>query len=266
VINIDDAMGESLALELGAGALDVWTVSSHKTARLQAQNVGYDTQGLRFEVVEDAERWLLRSRMIGAFNVSNILGVIGAMRGLGIPLRLAVQACENLAPVPGRMECLGGESEPLVAVDYAHTPDALGQALLALRSLAEQRKGALWCVFGCGGDRDASKRPMMGAIAQQRADRVVVTSDNPRSEKPEAILSQILLGFSQMETVSVQVDRALAIADAISTAARQDVILLAGKGHESTQDIAGVKHPFSDFAHATNALQLRRRRAEVVAA
>jgi UDP-N-acetylmuramoyl-L-alanyl-D-glutamate--2,6-diaminopimelate ligase len=121
-------------------------------------------------------------------------------------------------------------------------------------------------VFGCGGDRDASKRPMMGAIAQQRADRVVVTSDNPRSEKPEAILSQILLGFSQMETVSVQVDRALAIADAISTAAPQDVILLAGKGHESTQDIAGVKHPFSDFAHATNALQLRRRRAEVVAA
>jgi UDP-N-acetylmuramyl tripeptide synthase len=160
-------------------------------------------------------------------------------------------------PVPGRMECVGGESAPLVAVDYAHTPDALAQALRALQPVAQARGGKLWCVFGCGGDRDASKRPLMGAVAAAQSEHAVVTSDNPRSEKPEAIVAQILLGMVECPHVDVQVDRAVAIADAIRSADARDVILLAGKGHEETQEVAGVKTPFSDMAHARAALALR---------
>jgi UDP-N-acetylmuramoyl-L-alanyl-D-glutamate--2,6-diaminopimelate ligase len=200
----------------------------------------------------------LKTRAIGAYNVSNLLGVLGAMRALCVSLRDAVQACADLQPVPGRMECLGGSGEPLVVVDYAHSPDALAQALTALRPLANQRGGRLWCVFGCGGDRDASKRPLMGAIASQKADQVVVTSDNPRSEKPEAIVAHILLGLTQSKAVDVQTDRALAIADAVSRAGATDVVLVAGKGHESTQEIAGVQHPFCDQEHAARALRQRR--------
>jgi UDP-N-acetylmuramoyl-L-alanyl-D-glutamate--2,6-diaminopimelate ligase len=150
---------------------------------------------------------------------------------------------------------LGGVAAPLVAVDYAHTPDALDHALAALRPMVQQRGGKLWCVFGCGGDRDASKRPLMGAIAAKLADQVVVTSDNPRSEKPEAIIAQILLGLPSCNTLQVQSDRAQAIADTIARAGAQDVVLLAGKGHEATQEIAGVKAAFSDRAHAAAALQ-----------
>jgi len=143
----------------------------------------------------------------------------------------------------------------LVAVDYAHTPDALDHALEALRPMVQARGGKLWCVFGCGGDRDSSKRPLMGAIAAKRADHVVVTSDNPRSEKPEAIIAQILLGLPSCETLDVQSDRAQAIARTIAKAGAADVVLLAGKGHEATQEIAGVKAPFSDADHARRALQ-----------
>jgi UDP-N-acetylmuramoyl-L-alanyl-D-glutamate--2,6-diaminopimelate ligase len=144
-----------------------------------------------------------------------------------------------------------------VAVDYAHTPDALDKALQALRPLAKQRGGKLWCVFGCGGDRDPTKRPLMAAVAEKNADSVVVTSDNPRGEKPENIISQILLGLSHHESVQVQADRALAIAESVAAAAPQDVILLAGKGHEDYQEIAGVKHAFDDRVHAQAALNAR---------
>jgi len=155
------------------------------------------------------------------------------------------------------MECLGNADQPLVAVDYAHTPDALAKALQALRSLAEQRGGQLWCVFGCGGDRDTSKRPLMGAMAASHADRVLVTSDNPRSEQPDAIISQILLGLTGQPEVMVQPDRALAIAQAIGQAAPHDVILLAGKGHEDYQEVAGQRRPFSDLVQARAALAVR---------
>ncbi len=257
VINVDDPQGAALADLLAPGALDLWTVSCQRPARLQARNIAYANDGLQFDVVEGAQVQPLQTRMIGSYNVSNLLGVLGALRGLGVPLDAAVQACSALHPVPGRMECLGQTGEPLVAVDYAHTPDALGQALGALRPLATQRGGRLWCVFGCGGDRDAAKRPLMGAIALQKADQVMVTSDNPRSEKPETIIAHILLGLTQCKTVDVQSDRALAIADVIARANAQDVVLLAGKGHEETQDIAGVKHPFSDREHAGLALHHR---------
>jgi len=257
VINVDDPMGATLAQAAYASALDVWTVSRQQAARLQARDMGYGALGLQFEVVEGDAAVLLQTRMIGDYNISNLLGVLAAMRSLGVPLQEAVGVCATLNPVPGRMECLGGVDAPLVAVDYAHTPDALGQALAALRTLATQRGGRLWCVFGCGGDRDASKRPLMGAIAAQQADQVVVTSDNPRSEKPEAIVAQVLLGMTEGMEVGVQVDRALAIAEVMTRAADCDVILLAGKGHEDTQEAAGVKHPFSDRAHAQRALLAR---------
>lgn len=265
VINIDDAHGAALAAELTGSALDVWTISMRSPARLRAQNIRYDGQGLQFDVAEGDATCTLHSRMIGSYNVSNLLGILGAMRSLGVPLSLAVAACSQLHPVPGRMECVGAAGEPLVAVDYAHTPDALGQALEALQPLARQRNGQLWCVFGCGGDRDAAKRPLMGAIAARTADKVVVTSDNPRSEKPESIIAQILLGLPASNTVAVQTDRAMAIAQTIAQAAADDVILLAGKGHEATQDIAGIKIEFSDRAHAEKALAQRRASAGVAA-
>ncbi len=255
VLNVDDVRGIELASAMADTPLDVWTVSTVRSARLQARAIAYGPQGIGFEVVEGGAVLPLQTHLIGSYNVSNLLGVLAAMRALGVPLAEAVQACSHLHAVPGRMECLGDANTPLVAVDYAHTPDALDHALAALRPLVDQRGGKLWCVFGCGGDRDASKRPLMGAIADKRADRVVVTSDNPRSEKPETIIAQILLGLPSVHTLEVQSDRALAIAQTIADADGCDVVLLAGKGHEATQEIAGVKTAFSDRAHAEAALQ-----------
>ncbi|WP_394787015.1 UDP-N-acetylmuramoyl-L-alanyl-D-glutamate--2,6-diaminopimelate ligase [Rhodoferax sp.] len=255
VLNVDDPQGAMLAESLTG--LDLWTLSCSHDARLQAQNIHYEAGGLCFDVVEGAERQSLRTSVIGQYNVANLLGVIGAMRAVGVPLVDAVQACHGLLPVPGRMDCLNPPGQPLVAIDYAHTPDALDKALLALQPLAQARGGKLWCVFGCGGDRDNSKRPLMAAVAEKNADLVLVTSDNPRSERPEAIISQILLGLSHNTCVRVQSDRALAIAEAIAEASPADVLLLAGKGHEATQEVAGVKHPFSDKTHAEAALARR---------
>jgi UDP-N-acetylmuramyl-tripeptide synthetase len=257
VLNIDDGKGRGLARSLEGGQLDVWTVSCREPARVTAQEIGYDGGALRFVVQEGEERYPLATQLIGDYNVSNLLGVIAAMRALGVKLKPAVRACGKLLPVPGRMERFGGDRKPLVAVDYAHTPDALDKALQALRPLAQGRGGKLWCVFGCGGDRDPNKRPLMAAVVEKNADRVVVTSDNPRSEKPENIISQILLGLSHDQCVQVQADRALAIAETIAAAAPQDVVLLAGKGHEHYQEMAGVKHAFSDQAHAQAALDAR---------
>jgi UDP-N-acetylmuramoyl-L-alanyl-D-glutamate--2,6-diaminopimelate ligase len=258
VVNIDDEKGLELRDLLQGGPLDLWTASCEQAARLQAQDIGYTSEGLRFTVAEGGERHALQTHLVGQYNVSNLLGVLGMMRAIGVPLADAVAACGDLLPVPGRMERIHVAGQPLVAVDYAHTPDALDKALAALRPLAAQRGGELWCVFGCGGDRDPVKRPLMAAVAEKNADRVVVTSDNPRSEKPEAIISQILLGLSHADVVEVQADRARAIAETIAAARPQDVVLVAGKGHEDYQEIAGVRHPFSDQAHAQAALRARK--------
>lgn len=257
VVNVDDAKGAELALSLRTQALELWTVGRQADARLQARHIGYGDTGLRFDVVEGMQSVSLQTRMMGTFNVSNLLCVLGALRAFGVPLPDAARACAELHPVPGRMECLGGVQAPLVVVDYAHTPDALAQALAALRPVTQQRVGRLWCVFGCGGDRDPTKRPLMGAIAAKHADITVITSDNPRSERPEAIIAQVLLGMPPGEHGGVQVDRAKAIAEAIARAHVNDVILLAGKGHESTQEIAGMKNPFLDRVHAVQALERR---------
>ena len=268
VINIDDAKGAALAeaLRQSQPALDLWTTScsnaTHTSARLRAHNIALNGTGLRFDVVEGDQVQSLQSQVIGGYNVANLLGVIASLRALGVELGAAVAVCAQLRAVPGRLECVGGHNAPLVVVDYAHTPDALAQTLDALRPLAQQRAGQLWCVFGCGGDRDAAKRPLMGAIAAARADQIVITSDNPRSEKPAAIVAHILAGLAGQPQPEVQVDRGAAIANAIARAKAADVILVAGKGHEETQDIGGVKTAFSDRDHALQALQARRPRPE----
>jgi UDP-N-acetylmuramyl-tripeptide synthetase len=272
VVNVDDGHGLALAKELATKPLDVWTVSCGAPARLQALNITYgETEaggGLCFTVAEGAEQHTLQTRLIGQYNVSNLLGVIAAMRTLGVPLAACVDACADLSPVPGRMECVSQPGQPLVAVDYAHTPDALEKALQALQPLAAQRGGQLWCVFGCGGDRDPGKRPLMGAVAAQQAQRVLVTSDNPRSEQPQVIVNQILQGTQTVAgaTVSVELDRATAIAQVLAQAAAQDVVLVAGKGHEDYQDIGGARRPFSDLAQVRAALQGRTQAATGVAA
>lgn len=258
VVNLDDPRGAALAQHVAARGLDLWTTScGSDQARLQACRIRDTEAGMAFTVREGEAAADLEVALIGRYNVANLLGVIGAMRALGIPLAEAASACTALTPVPGRMEHVRVDGAPLVAVDYAHTPDALDHALQALRPLTLARGGQLWCVFGCGGDRDATKRPMMAAVAQRRADRVVVTSDNPRSERPEAIIAQVLRGFSDTTGVDVEVDRADAIAFAVDSARPTDVILLAGKGHERHQEIAGRRLPFHDAEQARAAL-LRR--------
>ena len=257
VVNIDDARGAELHATLADRLLDLWSVSITGPARLAARDISMGEGGLRFTVAEGVHTHVLQTRVIGQYNVSNLLGVLAGLRALGVPLQHALYACAQLSPVPGRMEQIHHPGQPLVAVDYAHTPDALDKALQALRPIAQERGGQLWCVFGCGGDRDAGKRPLMGAVAQHHADRVVVTSDNPRSEDPAAILHQILQGTIAGNTVRAEPDRAAAIALAIAEAAPADVVLIAGTGHEDTQETAGVRQPFSDMAHAQTALQAR---------
>jgi UDP-N-acetylmuramoyl-L-alanyl-D-glutamate--2,6-diaminopimelate ligase len=288
VINLDDPRGAVLASELAGSPLDVWTYSVRGPARLRAQGLGYADGGLAFELCEARACVPVRSTLIGDYNASNLLAVIGGLRALGVSLADAAAVVPQLTPVPGRMQRVqvtaprppaaattpqgGGEAGsgrsgarlrdsialPEVVVDYAHTPDALEKALHALRPLAAARGGRLWCVFGCGGNRDATKRPLMGAIAARDADHVIVTSDNPRGEAPGAILLDILAGMGDGRPhVRVLEDRREAIAAATARANAADVILIAGKGHEDYQEIAGVKQPFSDVAQAASALAQR---------
>ncbi len=255
VVNIDDERGAALAAELAGGALELWTVGRHDTARLRAVDLRYQGGALAFDFVEADLRVPVTSRLIGDYNASNLLVVAAALRVLGFALPQIAAVVPALTPVPGRMQRVAdGAGRPEVVVDYAHTPDALDKALRALEPLALERGGALVCVFGCGGDRDATKRPMMGAIAHARADRVVVTSDNPRSEPPARILAQILAGMPSTDGVAVIEDRRAAIRHAVRDAGSEDVVLVAGKGHEDYQEIAGERRPFSDVAVAGEAL------------
>jgi UDP-N-acetylmuramyl-tripeptide synthetase len=254
VINVDDLQGAALATVLATKKCDVWTVSCTGPARLMARSIQYGLDSLSFDVVEGEAACQVTAPVVGEFNVSNLLGVIGALRSLGLPLKAIAAVCTTLTPVPGRMETLTAEAAPLVVIDYAHTPDALEKTLLALRLQAQSRRGKIGCLFGCGGDRDASKRPLMGAVASRYADYTVLTSDNPRSEDAADIMAQILAGMPASAAVLQQPDRALAIAAALQRAQPQDVVLIAGKGHESHQEIQGVRRPFSDRAQAEIAL------------
>lgn len=269
VINIDDPQGAILADELqAAGRLAVWTCStrpSARPARLQASDLRYDDAGLCLRLAEQGEHAdapvEVRTALIGDYNAANVVGVIGVLRALGLPLAEVAALAADFTPVPGRMQRVeapaGAADLPQVVVDYAHTPDALEKALQALRPFAQARGGRLWCVFGCGGNRDATKRPVMGRIAQALADEVVLTSDNPRHEAPAAILGQILAGCTSAPTLAVIEDRAAAIATVLHDADEADVVLIAGKGHEDYQETAGVRHHFSDLEQAEAALQRR---------
>ena len=260
VINVDDEQGEALATELSSSSLDLWTVSLRSSARLQAQNLHYTPGGLAIDVLESGQRLPVSTQLVGEFNASNLMVVLAGLRALGVSLVDAVAVAAQLTPVPGRVQRVRadvGADDVEVVVDYAHTPDALEKALQALRPLAQARGGRLWCVFGCGGNRDATKRPLMGAIAARDADHVVITSDNPRLEPPAHILAQILAGVVGHDDVDVVEDRRDAIRGAVRGAARGDVILLAGKGHEDYQDLGGVKRPFSDVLEAQAALRTR---------
>jgi UDP-N-acetylmuramoyl-L-alanyl-D-glutamate--2,6-diaminopimelate ligase len=233
-------------------------------ARLFAQDIGFTHSGMRLTVGERdvagevGGSHRLSLPLVGRYNVSNLLCVLASARALGVPLAEAVRACDALTPVPGRMEQVAAaDSQPLVLVDYAHTPDALEKALQALQPLAQQRGGALWAVVGCGGDRDASKRPLMAAVAERDAQHAVLTSDNPRSEDPLLILRQMVAGLSRPADALVEADRAAAIARAVQRADARDVVLIAGKGHEDYQEVLGVKKPFSDLVQARAALAQR---------
>jgi UDP-N-acetylmuramyl-tripeptide synthetase len=256
VINLDDAFGVELARRL-RGRLPVlgYTLGTGAAGTdevLRAENLRMGAAGIEFEL----NGATLAAPVVGRFNASNLLAVAGALLTRGERLEAIAAALRAIRPPPGRMQALGGHGMPLVVVDYAHTPDALEKALGVLHEAAAARGGSLVCIFGCGGERDPGKRPQMGAIAEALADRVVLTSDNPRGEDAQAIIAAIAAGMRRAP--QVEADRARAVAEAVADAAAGDVILLAGKGHEPYQEIAGVRHPYSDLAAAKSALEARR--------
>jgi UDP-N-acetylmuramyl-tripeptide synthetase len=215
---------------------------------------------MAFDVQEAQQRLHLQTQLMGDYNVDNVLGVMAALRALNLPLNQVIEVCARLQAVPGRMEKVAGVEGielPLTVVDYAHTPDAVIQTLANLKRVTQSLNAKLWCVLGCGGDRDVSKRPLMAAAAESAADHVVLTSDNPRTELPAAIVQDMLQGMKIPQAAHQELDRAKAIAYAVMHAGIRDVILIAGKGHEDTQEIAGVKHPFDDRLHAHQALVSR---------
>jgi UDP-N-acetylmuramoyl-L-alanyl-D-glutamate--2,6-diaminopimelate ligase len=267
VINIDDDAGVLLADELRRGQIDSWTYSTRPDsgARLIAEDIGYRDGGLAFTLVEDvavggrARREPVVTTLIGDYNVSNLLAVIGGLRALGVMMVDAARVAGLVTPVPGRMQRVAANAvgQPEVVVDYAHTPDALEKVIAALRPLATARGGRLHCVFGCGGDRDATKRPLMGEIAARLADAVVVTSDNPRTEDAQKIVDQVADGAFDGNPVAKIVDRRAAIAQVLAGADANDVVLIAGKGHEDYQEINGERLPFSDVEESLIALKKR---------
>lgn len=246
VINLDDDYGRALYDALPASLQQIGLSSRDaQDATLRAQSLQFDNRGIGFDLVAaGGEAHPVQSPLLGRFNVDNLLAVAGALYALGDTPAQIAQTLSRLQPVHGRMNRLGGDGvKPLVVIDYAHTPDALEQALASLRAHAH---GRLVCVFGCGGERDRGKRPQMAAIAEKLADVVIVTDDNPRNEDGDAIVVDIMEGFVDARRVLVQRDRAAAIARAIGEAGPNDIVLIAGKGHEPYQEIAGVRHPFDD--------------------
>ena len=269
IINLDDAFGREIAIKLLAkGSVKVWAYTIHQSAlqgfekfgdclqRIYAKDsifngTGYDS----LFTYDGTGSNSLHIPVLGEFNLSNVLAVWAVLLSQGLSCDEASKRVSQLRAVLGRMELIQvgkqQNSESFLAVvDYAHTPDALQKILQTLAPIAEQRDGKIWCVFGCGGDRDAGKRAQMGAVAQQYADHIIITSDNPRSEEPQAIIEMIRSGISQ-ESLNVQmiIDRAAAIMAAVRNATSQDIVLVAGKGHETTQEINGKKFDFSDQEH-----------------
>ena len=266
VINFEDPVGRELAMQLLAkSGIQVWGYAVNRNAFAGFEKFGkrlhaifsssmrfkeYGYQGV-FEW-QDHGSTEISVPVVGDFNLSNCLAVWACLLASGMDVLEAGKRIALLKPVSGRMEMVLGNSRsigPLVIVDYAHTPDALEKVLSTLRPIATQRAGKLWCIFGCGGDRDTSKRPLMGRIAAELADHTILTSDNPRSENPEKISADIQAGMGNGKSVEVILDRAAAILSGVRHAQANDVVLIAGKGHETSQEINGKKVDFSDQEH-----------------
>lgn len=254
VLNVDDAFGRELAASLSGSVL---RVSQRASAELSVLRSEFSREGTVAEVSWRGSRSELKSRLVGAHNLDNLLLALGVLLALGEDLTRAAAALAECAGVPGRLErCDEPGDEQLVAVDYAHTPDALERALAALRPLTS---GRLICVFGCGGDRDPLKRPLMGAAAAEGADYVIVSNDNPRTEEPSQIARAIVPAIAERGTpYEVELDRTLAIQRAIDLARSGDSVLIAGKGHENYQIFGTEKRPFDDRDEARRALRMKR--------
>ena len=260
VLNLDDALGVHLARRLGGSG--VRTIGyGLSPAAIAPGSVDEFVAARSVEHADGASRISLSTSRgeieaslahLGRFNAANALAVLGCLLAYGMDLDEAARLIAQLPPVPGRMQRIGGGDRPTVVVDYAHTPDAIEKVLNALRPVADAGGGRLVIVFGAGGERDPDKRPLMGAVAARCADRIILTSDNPRGEDPHVILAAI--GGGVQAAHDVEPDRAKAIAGAIAAAATGDVILLAGKGHEQYQEIGGWRLPFSDERVASEAL------------
>ena len=254
IVNLDDALGSKLIAETTARSVLGYAIGETGAA-VRAEQLRDTVHGQRFTLVLPSGRAEVETALLGRYNISNLLAVAAVLHDAGVEAAEVARRLSALQAPAGRMERLGGAGEPLVVVDYAHTPDALENVLLTLRDVAAVRGGRLCVVFGCGGDRDKGKRPQMGQLAERLADRVLLTSDNPRSEDPLQIIADIRAGMAQAES---EADRALAIRRVVATAADVDVVLLAGKGHEAYQESAGIRTPFSDLEQARSALALRR--------
>ncbi|PAU56609.1 UDP-N-acetylmuramoyl-L-alanyl-D-glutamate--2,6-diaminopimelate ligase [Pseudomonas sp. PIC25] len=250
VINLDDAFGRELAGRHHDSRLISYSLTD-PAAYLFCRDAHFSDDGVRADLITPRGEGILRSSLLGRFNLSNLLAVVGCLLGMDYPLDEILRVMPDLQGPAGRVQRLGGGVAPLVVVDYAHTPDALEKVLEALRPHAS---GRLLCLFGCGGDRDRGKRPLMAAVAERLADAVLVTDDNPRSEDPAQIVADIRAGFSEPERVEFMHGRGQAIGHLIASAQVGDVVLLAGKGHEDYQEIDGVRQPFSDLNEASQAL------------
>lgn len=246
VLNADDPFAATIAAELPHGCSLVRTSMRGSGAEVWARIKRADLSGLDLDIAGAFGAARLTSKLIGEFNAENLLSALGALLAQGMPLPAACAALGEARPAPGRMEVLGGPpTKPWVVIDYAHTPDALHRVLTTLEAAVA---GELWCVFGCGGDRDRGKRPLMGAAAADLADRIVLTDDNPRGEDPAEIVREIRAGAADHPRVSVIHDRRAALKTAVERARPGDVVLVAGKGHEAEQIVGAERRPFSDRA------------------
>ncbi len=253
IVNVDDRFGAQLYDRLQQGGIKTIPFGLGARAEFRASNCRTDLHGSSFQLDATGRSWLVRLPLIGMFNISNALAAIAATHAMGVDVRTAVLALAQAPAVPGRMQAIPGKRSFRVFVDYAHTEDALRNALRTLRDLQPNR---IITVFGCGGDRDNTKRPLMGAAAEAGSDWCIITSDNPRSESPSLIAQNIVSGMRR-NNFEVELDRKKAIALAIELAGPRDIVLIAGKGHEITQETAGRMEPFDDVAIATSAVENR---------
>ncbi|MDR3386967.1 MAG: UDP-N-acetylmuramoyl-L-alanyl-D-glutamate--2,6-diaminopimelate ligase [Rudaea sp.] len=255
VINADEDFGRELAAALRADVRGLRYGIDAADAEIRAHTVRIGDAGLQFVLSTPWGEGAITSPLLGRFNVYNLLAVAGCLGALGYAFAHIQKALTQLQPVAGRMHRIGGgAAAPLVVIDYAHTPDALDQALTSLRAHCA---GRLICVFGCGGERDQGKRPQMGAIAERLADRIIITDDNPRAENGDVIVAQIVAGLERPQHAVIRRDRATAITQALREANAGDIVLIAGKGHEPYQEVAGAKLAFDDLDVARHALEAR---------